>query len=267
VYRFRDGRGSVLYVGRAVDLRRRVLSYWSDLGERAHLAPMVRRIARVETLVCDSAHEAAWLERNLLERQLPTWNRTRGGQEVPVWVRVDDHVLSVVHDPLGPGSCYGPYLGGARVRTAVGALRRVVPVGALARARGLEPAAPSTLAAVLEREPIAVAAVRAELERRRDEAAQGLAFEAAGRVQAELAALDWLVAEQKVTVADPVDEDAYGWEAGILVRLGVRAGRLCEWEQRRRARPAALLAATPAAWRPFADRAAATAAGACGSAS
>lgn len=257
VYRFRDARGAVLYVGRAVDLRRRVLSYWSDLGDRAHLGPMVGRIARVEALVTDSAHEAAWLERNLLERRLSPWNRTRGGQEVPVWVRLDRGGPAVVHEPPG----FGPHLGGARVRTAVGALRRTLPTGDLARARGLDPADPSVLAAVLTRDPVAVGAVRAELERRRGVAADALAFEAAARLQAEIEAFDWLVSEQKVTVDDPVDLDAYGWEDGILVRLGVRAGRLCEWEQRRRHRPDPLLAATPEGWRPFADRAAATAAG------
>jgi len=81
VYRFRDLAGRVLYIGRAVSLRRRVLSYWGDLGDRAHLAPMVARIARVEAVTCDSAHEAAWLERNLLEHRRPPWNRTLGGQE------------------------------------------------------------------------------------------------------------------------------------------------------------------------------------------
>jgi excinuclease ABC subunit C len=73
VYRFRDGNGRVLYVGRAVRLRRRVASYWSDLRDRRHLAPMVARIARVEAVSCDSEHEAAWLERNLLERRMPRW--------------------------------------------------------------------------------------------------------------------------------------------------------------------------------------------------
>jgi excinuclease ABC subunit C len=217
---------------------------------------MAGRIARVEALVCDSAHEAAWLERNLLERRLPPWNRTRGGQEVPVWVRLDGAGPAVVHEPPG----FGPYLGGARVRTAVGALRRVLPVGSLARARGLDPADPSVLTAVLERDPAAVAAVRVELERRRDAAAERLRFEAATRLQVEREAFDWLVAEQKVTVTDPIEADAYGWEAGILVRLGIREGRLCEWEQTRRRPPEALLAATPPAWRPFAGRAAAVAA-------
>jgi excinuclease ABC subunit C len=64
VYRFRDAAGKVLYLGRAASLRCRVVSYWGDLGDRAHLAVMVGRIARVEAVVCDSAHEAAWLERD-----------------------------------------------------------------------------------------------------------------------------------------------------------------------------------------------------------
>src|SRR6185369_9025794 len=68
VYRFRDRDGRVLYIGRASELRSRVASYWSDLADRAHLAAMVRRIQRIDAVACDSAHEAAWLERNLLEQ-------------------------------------------------------------------------------------------------------------------------------------------------------------------------------------------------------
>ncbi|HEY3981671.1 MAG TPA: nucleotide excision repair endonuclease [Streptosporangiaceae bacterium] len=71
-YRFRDAAGGVLYIGWATALRSRVASYWSDLGDR-HLAPMVARVARVEAVACDSAHEAAWLERNLLARARPRW--------------------------------------------------------------------------------------------------------------------------------------------------------------------------------------------------
>ena len=60
VYRFRDAAGAVLYLGRAVSLRRRVASYWGDLGDRGHLAAMVARIVRVEAVPCASGHEAAW---------------------------------------------------------------------------------------------------------------------------------------------------------------------------------------------------------------
>jgi excinuclease ABC subunit C len=104
VYRFRDAAGRVLYLGRAVSLRRRVASYRGDLGDRAHLAVMVARIARVEAVVCDSAHEAAWLERNLLQTRLPPWNRSpSGGQEKEVWIRLSDSArapgLRIAHQP------------------------------------------------------------------------------------------------------------------------------------------------------------------------
>src|SRR4029450_8670222 len=80
-YRFRDERDRGLYVGGGGAVRRRVSSYGGDLRDRRHLRRMMPRVARIEALVCDSAHEAAWAERNLLERSLPPWNRIVGGLE------------------------------------------------------------------------------------------------------------------------------------------------------------------------------------------
>jgi excinuclease ABC subunit C len=254
VYRFRDAAGAVLYLGRAVCLRRRVASYWGDLGDRGHLAAMVAGIAQVEAVPCASAHEAAWLERNLLARRKPPWNRSpNGGQESEVWIRLSSSSrapgVTVIRQP-GRGDLvryFGPYLGGQKARDAVSGLRRVLPLGhatdqpagtarELARARGASPPARAYLArtvtAVLDRDPAAVAALRAELVRRRDAAAGRLAFEFAGQVQAELEALDWITAEQKVTVAQPCDFDMYGWADGMLVRFEVRGGRLSGWSQR-----------------------------------
>ena len=272
VYRFRDRAGRVLYIGRAVSLRRRVLSYWGDLGDRAHLVPMVARIARVEAVTCDSAHEAAWLERNLLEHRRPPWNRTPGGQEAEVWIRLSASPrrpgLTVVRQPA-PGD-FGPYLGGQKVRDAVSGLGRVLPLGYagdarpgterdMARVRGASPAARSGLAraiaAVLERDQAAVTALLTELTARRDAAAAALAFEFAGRLQAELEALDWVTGEQKVTGAQD-DADVYGWADGVLVWFEIRDGRMRGWRQRPCGAPAARrhLTGTPPGWADFARR-------------
>jgi excinuclease ABC subunit C len=272
VYRFRDRAGRVLYIGRAVSLRRRVLSYWGDLGDRVHLAPMVARIARVEVVTCDSAHEAAWLERNLLEHRRPPWNRAPGGQEAEVWIRLSASPrspgLTVVHRPV-PGD-FGPYLGGQKVRDAVSGLGRVLPLGYaadgqagsardMARLRGASPAARTELAgaiaAVLDRDQAAVAALRAELTSRRDAAAAALAFEFAGRLQAELQALDWVTGEQKVTGLQD-DADVYGWADGVLVWFEIRDGRMRGWRQRPCGAAAARrhLAGTPPGWADFARR-------------
>jgi excinuclease ABC subunit C len=282
VYRFRDQAGRVLYIGRAISLRRRVQSYWGDLGDRRHLRVMVARVARVEALVCDSAHEAAWLERNLLERQLPPWNRSRsGGQESEVWIRLSQSAratgVSVVYQPSpGPDRHFGPYLGGQKVRDAVSGLSRVLPLSYtadgpagserdMARVRGASPAERAAMAralgAVLDRDPAAIASVRGELTARRAAAAAALAFEFAGRVQAELEALDWVCGEQKVTAAPDAahaDADACGWAGGIGVSLGIRGGRMCTWRQRPCGAAAArrYLDGTPPAWVGFAQRAA-----------
>ena len=243
-----------MYLGRAVSLRRRVTSYWGDLGDRAHLAAMVARIARVEAVPCDSAHEAAWLERNLLERRKPPWNRSpSGGQESEVWIRLSEAApapgVMVVHHPRTSDRArhFGPYLGGQKARDAVSGLGRILPLAyavdrpagterELARARGAIPGARAdlvrTMTAVLDRDPAAVAALRAELIRRRDVAAARLAFEFAERLQGELEALDWITAEQKVTQAEPSDFDVHGWADGVLVRFEVRRGRLRGWTQR-----------------------------------
>ena len=273
VYRFRDSRGRVLYVGRAVNLRRRVISYWGDLGDRPYLNRMVTQVERVEAVACDSEHEAAWLERNLLERAKPRWNRAIGGMEVPVCIRLDRRGLAAVHTtPAHPSVRYfGPYLGGAKVRTAVSGLNRLLPLAYaserltgserdMARVRGVDPAHRDgyerLVVAALEREPDAVAGLRAALIERRDAAAAALAFELAARLQAEAEALDWVTAEQKVTGLLAVDLDAYGWHADVLVRFEIRAGRLSGWTQRAcpQASARSKVDETPSGWAAFARR-------------
>ena len=255
VYRFRGESGATLYIGRATNLRARVSSYWGDLGDRKRLARMVAQIARIEAVACQSAHEAAWLERNLLELRRPRWNRAIGGQEVPVFIRLDcgprSPEVTLVHEhepqPSAVARHFGPYLGGTKVRLAVSGLRRMLPVAYasealsgsgrdMARVLGVDPgdreALLRSLVAVLERDPAAVAAIRAALQRRRDDAAQAHAFEWAARLHAEMAAIEWVVAEQHVAVLEPLDLHVYGWAGGVLVNFEMRRGRLCRWEQR-----------------------------------
>lgn len=232
VYRFRDSRGHTLYIGRAVDLRRRVASYWGDLRDRQHLAPMIERIVHVDALHCDSLHEAAWLERNLLQRALPAWNRApSGGGESEVYIALKPQPR-VVYQPTP----YGPYLGGTQTRLALRGLRRIQP----------------PLARVLNRNPAALRRLTNELVRRRDAAAKRLAFEAAARLQAELDAITWITAEQKVTQPTTGDGRVCGWAGGTLLRLDIDAGRVTTWRITTAASPRS--DPTPPHWRAFAQR-------------
>ena len=268
----------MLYIGRATHLRSRVGSYWGELRDRRHLRRMVPQIARVEAVACDSVHEAAWLERNLLERAKPRWNRARGGAEVPVCIRLEHKAgeprITLAHwPPADPGTeTFGPYLGGTQGRLAVSALDRIFPLRYtgdrldggqldLARIRGVDRTHRAgfltTITAVLRRRPSETQTVRESLALLRDRAATNLAFELAARIQQEIEAIDWIVAEQKVTLLDPLpDHDAYGWADGLLVRFRIRNGRLNGWEQRASTFGAAKrhLELTPAQWSTFAGR-------------
>jgi excinuclease ABC subunit C len=73
VYQFQDARGKVLYVGKAKQLRRRVLSYFSRQLE-PRLAGMLTRAKRLEFVVTATEVEALILENRLIKRHRPRYN-------------------------------------------------------------------------------------------------------------------------------------------------------------------------------------------------
>jgi hypothetical protein len=88
------------------------------------------------------------------------------------------------------------------------------------------------LTGVLRGEPAAIAMAQAGLRDARARAVAGLAFELAGQITAEIAALDWASQPQRVTGVAPESAVAIGWCQGVALRLEVRCGRLHRWEQR-----------------------------------
>jgi excinuclease ABC subunit C len=274
VYRFRDAADRAIYLGRATDLHARVASYWGPLRDRPHLRRMVGQVHRIEALACRSGHEAAWLERTLLERAKPRWNRVRGGLEVPAWILLETPPgsarLRVAHRAEeGPHvEAFGPYLGGTRSREAAAGLHRALRLDYagdrlggsdrdMARVHAVRADERAdrvgTARALLQRDPGAGAAVSAALVAQRDAACDALAFELAARIQAELDALAWVTAEQAVMDPRAPDATLCGWEGGPLVRLERRDGRIQRWTAQ--ARSASLgadpRAGTPPEWAAF----------------
>ncbi|MEM8557507.1 MAG: GIY-YIG nuclease family protein [Bacteroidota bacterium] len=75
VYQHKDAGGTILYVGKAKNLRSRVRSYFHESRPRdARLRILVSKIADIEVIVTDTEAEALILENNLIKRHQPRYN-------------------------------------------------------------------------------------------------------------------------------------------------------------------------------------------------
>ena len=114
VYRYYDARNRLLYVGKARDLQKRVLSYFQKTPEDPRIATMVAQVARAEFAVVRTEVEALVLESRLIKEERPHYNiRLREGTGYP-YLHLSSHKdvpqLTVHRGRRGKeGRYFGPY--------------------------------------------------------------------------------------------------------------------------------------------------------------
>ena len=75
VYLMRDTDGSILYVGKAKNLRNRVRQYFRPGGDgRAQIPYLMAKVEQIDTIVVRSEKEALILENNLIKEHQPKYN-------------------------------------------------------------------------------------------------------------------------------------------------------------------------------------------------
>ena len=102
VYRMLDGRGAVLYVGKARNLRRRVSSYFQENQSSAKTRNLVAQIQAVEVTVTHTEAEALILESRLIKELQPRYNillRDDKGIPTSTWPRASFPVWRCIAAP------------------------------------------------------------------------------------------------------------------------------------------------------------------------
>ncbi|WP_232686787.1 excinuclease ABC subunit C [Halobacterium zhouii] len=126
VYQFQREDGTVLYVGKAVDVRDRVRSYADPRSAR--ISRMVERADDLDFAVTDTETQALLLEANLVKRHQPRYNvRLKDDKSYPL-VQFTDHAvprIEVTRDPDEGAVAFGPYTDVGRVNEVVKAVREV----------------------------------------------------------------------------------------------------------------------------------------------
>lgn len=258
-YIYRDERGDVLYVGKAVSLRNRVRSYFQASAKHGpRIARLVAKVADIEWIVVDTEIEALVLECNLIKRHRPPYNvRMRDDKSYPYITITKEEfprVLFTRKVRKDGGKYFGPYPSAFAVRDTLQLLHKTFPLIPCGKSWSGAPVQRPCLYFHLGRclGPCAGLSNRQEygqvldtverflsgkeemivedLHKQMVAAAEELDFEKAARFRDQINAIQTVLSRQKVLTTDPVDQDVIAVvrdDRGAAIQmLYVRGGKL-----------------------------------------
>ena len=129
VYRMIDAQGDVLYVGKAKNIRKRVIAYARPTGHDSRISRMIAATASLEFVSTKTETEALLLEANLIKRLRPRFNvLLRDDKSFPYILITSDHWAPQILKHRGArtrsGHYYGPFASAGAVNRTINALER-----------------------------------------------------------------------------------------------------------------------------------------------
>jgi len=132
-YLMKNASGKVIYVGKAVNLRSRVRSYFHQSAKHSpKVEELVRRIADIEWIIVDSELEALILENNLIKKHRPRFNVRLKDDKTYPYIRVHwgdpfPKVTITRRMELDGSRYFGPYTSVWAVHQTMDVMRRIFP--------------------------------------------------------------------------------------------------------------------------------------------
>jgi excinuclease ABC subunit C len=259
VYLMKDRRGEVIYVGKAVNLRNRVRSYFTRTGDtRAFVSLLDQFLGDIETVLVHNEKEALLLENELIKKHKPRFNVLLKDDKQYISLRLDRNQpyprLEVVRRYQKDGARYfGPYSSASAIRETLRIINRYFHLRTctdhvlanrkrpcLLHQIGRCPA-PCVYPVPVEEYRKSVDEVILFLEgkagelvdglrARMKQAASELKFEEAARIRDQLLAIERSLERQKVATTDFKDQDVFAshreGDRLLVYVLYVRQGRL-----------------------------------------
>ncbi|MBR3099516.1 MAG: excinuclease ABC subunit UvrC [Clostridia bacterium] len=132
-YMMKDAGGTIIYVGKAVNLKNRVRSYFRDTYHTPKVAAMISHIDDFEILLCETNLEALILECNLIKLHKPYYNILLKDDKHYPYLKINLKEpfprLEICRRLEKDGARYfGPYIGANAVRQVIEAVRDVFPL-------------------------------------------------------------------------------------------------------------------------------------------
>jgi excinuclease ABC subunit C len=133
VYRMFDADGTVLYVGKARNLKKRVSSYFRKTGLSAKSHHLMQTMHKIEVTITHNEKEAFILENNLIKEFKPRYNILLRDDKSYPYIYLSSHQefprLGFYRGKTsGPGKFFGPYPSTTAVRDSLRLLQKLFPV-------------------------------------------------------------------------------------------------------------------------------------------
>ncbi|WP_145606395.1 excinuclease ABC subunit UvrC [Yersinia intermedia] len=132
VYRMYDKTGTVIYVGKAKDLKKRLTSYFRAQVASRKTETLVKNIAQIDVTVTHTETEALLLEHNYIKLYQPRYNvLLRDDKSYPlIFLSADTHPRLAIHRGAKheKGEYFGPFPNSYAVRETLALLQKLFPV-------------------------------------------------------------------------------------------------------------------------------------------